>query len=75
MSAPAPTTVQVLDGLTTTREHDQADRLAHQLTQVLGRIEAAITGPRTYCCTVCGCLCKRGESYPACALNTAEGTR
>jgi rubrerythrin len=42
--------------------------LAHHLTQILGRIEAA-SASRTYSCAVCGCLCLRGESCPSCALN------
>lgn len=42
------------------------------LTQVLGRIEAVAATPRTYCCATCGCLCRRGESCPSCALAQAQ---
>lgn len=43
----------------------------HHLTQVLGRIESATASPTTYVCTQCGCLCRRGESCPNCALARA----
>ena len=45
--------------------------LAHHLTQILGRIEATTQQAATYCCATCGCLCRRGESCPACALPNA----
>lgn len=44
------------------------EQLGHHITQVLGRIEASAAKPHTYVCTACGCLCRRGESCPSCAL-------
>lgn len=48
------------------------NELGHHLTQVLGRIETTARHPRTYCCHACGCLCRRGESCPNCALDATE---
>lgn len=46
---------------------DHATRTVQHLVQVLGRIEAAVQHP-THCCTNCGCLCRRGETCPNCAI-------
>lgn len=43
--------------------------IGHHLTHVLTRIETALARPRT--CDECGCLCRRGESCPNCALTNA----
>lgn len=47
--------------------------LARHLTQLLGRIELVLADGARRCCETCGCLCRRGETCPNCAL--ANSTR
>ena len=47
--------------------------LARHLTQLLGRIELVIADGARRCCETCGCLCRRGETCPNCALARARG--
>lgn len=51
---------------------DRVDQLAHHIRQIVGRIEAAVQAPTT-CCSLCGCLLRRGEATcPNCALTNVR---
>jgi hypothetical protein len=50
------------------------EHTAHAIVQVLARLDAALTLPRR-CCDTCGCLCRRGENCPNCAIANAQARR